>query len=104
MPLRNRLSQFTDGMAAFLKQAVKEELQHAGFIFIVFDTRNLSDYTISDNFGSPELTRSTVLDAIALAEQGRPVSPILPPDMFDPTGGVLPRAGMRSLPSGRKLD
>jgi hypothetical protein len=100
----NRLSQVHARLSMFLKSQVAPELRDAGFIFVLFDRKNLSDYCISDNFGTPELTRSTVLDAVAAAEQTRPVSPILHPDMFDPKGGVLPNAGVRTLPSGRKLD
>jgi hypothetical protein len=100
----NRLSQVSDRLSYFLKETLKEEARDAGFILVLVDMKNLSDYTIADNFSRPELTRADVLNAVAFAESERPVSPILPPDMFDATGGVLPRAGLRSLPSGRKLD
>lgn len=72
---------------------------HAGYILILIDPVTGEAAVRDQGLVTPETPRSLWLDGVKGLHRE---SPILHPDMFDRTGGVLPHNGVRSLPSGRK--
>jgi hypothetical protein len=73
-----------------------------GFVVILTDDRT-GDYAQTNNVHSDVHPMHLLLRAVANAEELKYRPRLINPDMFDPTGGVLPRGGVRTLPSGKKL-
>lgn len=73
-----------------------------GYYLVLVDLKN-EDLARHTNLDLPERPASIVLEAVLNFEKLRASGVLIPAGLLDPTGGVLPRAGVRSLPSGRKL-